>query len=61
MAIVINKSDSLLSIRQKLKKAETQMQESIKQEIQSLCGVLKNTEKNNPVQIIRKMRDEEWD
>jgi hypothetical protein len=58
MAIVINKKDSLASIQRKLEKADVKMKALVKAEIQSLCGILK--EKGDPVQIIRKMRDEEW-
>ena len=60
MTIVIKKTDSMIEIKAKLEKAEKKAKELKKKEIMDLCGVLKGKLKENPVTIIRKMRDEEW-
>lgn len=60
MTIVIKKTDSLIEIKAKLEKAEKKAEELKKKEIMDLCGVLKGKFQDNPVTLIRKMRDEEW-
>jgi hypothetical protein len=60
MAIVIKKNDSTGVIKKKLEEAEKKADELRKEEIMDLCGILKNKFSDNPVGLIRKMRDEEW-
>ena len=60
MTIVIKKGDSSSIIKKKLAEAGKKADELRKKEIMDLCGVLKNKFSENPVQLIRKMRDEEW-
>ena len=58
MAIIIEKNDSLRTIKEKLEEAEKDTAELNKKEILDLCGILKT--KDEPVKLIRKIRDEEW-
>lgn len=60
MTIVIKKTDSSGVIKKKLEEAEKKADELRKEEIMELCGILKNKLLDNPVHLIRKMRDEEW-
>ena len=60
MTIVIKKTDSSGVIKKKLQEAEKKADELRKEEIMELCGILKNKLLDNPVHLIRKMRDEEW-
>ena len=60
MTIVIKKNDSTGVIKKKLEEAEKKADELRKEEIMDLCGILKNKFPDNPVGLIRKMRDEEW-
>ena len=60
MTIVIKKNDSTGVIKKKLEEAEKKADELRKEEIMELCGILKNKLLDNPVHLIRKMRDEEW-
>jgi hypothetical protein len=60
MTIVIKKNDSTGVIKKKLEEAEKIADELRKEEIMDLCGILKNKFSDNPVGLIRKMRDEEW-
>jgi hypothetical protein len=47
-------------IKKKLQAAEKKADELRKKEILDLCEVLKNQLSDDPVKLIRKMRDEEW-
>ena len=60
MTIVIKKTDSLKEIKAKLLKAEIKAEELKKKEIMDLCGILEHIVHDEPVTLIRKMRDEEW-
>ncbi len=60
MVITIEKKDSPAIIKKKLKQANEEMKALAKNDILSLCGVLKGKLNGDPVDIIRKMRDEEW-
>jgi hypothetical protein len=60
MTIVIKKGDSSSVIKKKLEEAEKKADELRKKEIMDLCGILKNKFSDDPVRLIRKMRDEEW-
>lgn len=60
MTIVIKKGDSSTVIKKKLEQAEKKTDELKKKEIQDLCGILKNKISDDPVKLIRKIRDEEW-
>lgn len=60
MTIVIKKGDSSTVIKKKLEQAEKRADELRKKEIQDLCGILKGQFPEDPVKLIRKMRDEEW-
>lgn len=60
MTIVIKTGDSSTVIKKKLEQAEKRADELRRKEIQDLCGILKNEISNDPVKLIRKMRDEEW-
>lgn len=60
MTIVIKKGDSSSVIKKKLEEAEKKADELRKKEIMDLCGILKNKFSEDPVRLIRKMRDEEW-
>jgi hypothetical protein len=60
MTIIIKKGDSSTVIKKKLEQAGKRANESRKKEIQDLCGILKGQLPDDPVKLIRKMRDEEW-
>jgi len=60
MAIIIEKNDSSKTIKEKLEEAEKNTEELNKKEILDLCGILKDKLSNDPVELIRKIRDEEW-
>ncbi len=60
MTIVIKRGDSLTVMKQKLEKAEKKADAMRRKEIIELCGILKGQFLEDPVKLIRKLRDEEW-
>lgn len=58
--MIIEKNDSLRTIKEKLEEAEKDTAELNKKEILDLCGILKTKLTDEPVKLIRKIRDEEW-
>lgn len=58
MSIIIEKGDSLKTIKEKLEAAEKNTEELNKKEILDLCGTLNNKLNEDPVTLIRKIRDE---
>jgi hypothetical protein len=60
MTIVIKKGDSLAVMQKKLEQAEKRADALRKKEIMDMCGILKDKITDDPVKLIRKMRDEEW-
>ncbi len=60
MTIVIKNEDSSSKIKEKLAEAEKMSEDLRKQEILELYGILKGKLTGDPVESIRKIRDEEW-
>lgn len=60
MAIVIKNRDSSSVIKKKLEEAERKAQELTKEDVMELSGILKTKDDDDPVKLIRKLRDEEW-
>lgn len=60
MTIIIKRGDSSTVIKKKLEQAGKRADKLRRKEIQDLCGILKGQISDDPVKLIRKMRDEEW-